>query len=28
VGLYNHRKGHAVPPECEQRIYEWFERYL
>lgn len=28
VGLMNHRRGHAVPPEAEQRIYEWFETYL
>jgi len=28
VGLFNHRKGHAVPPEAERRIYEWFEAYL
>jgi dienelactone hydrolase len=28
VGQYNHRKGHAVPPEAEQRIEEWFAAYL
>jgi dienelactone hydrolase len=28
VGLFNHRKGHNVPPEAETRIYEWFEAYL
>lgn len=28
LGQYNHRQGHAVPPECEQRIYEWLETYL
>jgi dienelactone hydrolase len=28
VGLFNHGKGHAVPPEAEARIYEWFETYL
>lgn len=28
VGLYNHKKGHAVPPEAEERIYEWIVRYL
>ena len=28
VGLYNHGKGHAVPPEAEARIYEWIETYL
>jgi len=28
LGLFNHRQGHTVPPEAEQRIYEWFETYL
>lgn len=28
VGLFNHRGGHAVPPEAERRIYEWLEAYL
>jgi len=28
VGLFNHRKGHAVPPEAERRIYEWIEAYV
>lgn len=28
VGLFNHRKGHSVPPEAEQRVYQWFEAYL
>ena len=28
VGLFNHRKGHAVPPESERRTYEWFDAYL
>ncbi|MFN0020995.1 MAG: dienelactone hydrolase family protein [Pirellulaceae bacterium] len=28
VGQYNHKKGHAVPPESEQRIEEWFATYL
>jgi len=28
VGQYNHRKGHAVPPEAEERIEEWFRAYL
>ena len=28
LGLFNHKQGHAVPPEAEQRIYEWFEKYL
>lgn len=28
VGLFNHGKGHSVPPEAEQRIYEWIETYV
>ena len=28
VGLFNHGKGHSVPPEAEQRIYEWIEAYV
>lgn len=28
LGLYNHRSGHAVPPESERRIDEWLETYL
>jgi hypothetical protein len=28
VGLFNHRRGHSVPPEAEQRLYEWFVTYL
>jgi dienelactone hydrolase len=28
VGQYNHKKGHAVPPEAEERIEEWFAAYL
>ncbi len=28
LGQFNHRKGHAVPPEAERRIEEWFETYL
>ncbi|NLF73491.1 MAG: acetylxylan esterase [Candidatus Anammoximicrobium sp.] len=27
VGLFTHGKGHRVPPEAEQRIYEWIEAY-
>ena len=27
IGLYNHRKGHSIPPECESRIYEWITTY-
>lgn len=28
VGLFNHGQGHSVPPEAEQRIYEWIETYV
>jgi dienelactone hydrolase len=28
VGQYNHRKGHAVPPEAQTRIDEWLQAYL
>jgi dienelactone hydrolase len=28
LGLFNHKKGHAVPPEAQQRIDEWFAAYL
>ena len=28
LGLFNHKKGHSVPPEAEQRLYEWLETYL
>jgi len=28
VGLFNHRKGHSVPPEAERRIYQWFDAYV
>ena len=28
LGLFNHKKGHAVPPEAERRIDEWFDAYL
>jgi hypothetical protein len=28
LGLYNHKKGHAVPPDAEKRIYEWLLTYL
>ena len=28
VGLFNHQKGHAVPPEAESRLYEWLATYL
>lgn len=28
LGLFNHKKGHSVPPEAERRIDEWFGAYL
>ncbi|HEX5102255.1 MAG TPA: dienelactone hydrolase family protein [Pirellulaceae bacterium] len=28
LGQFNHRKGHAVPPEAERRIEEWLLTYL
>ena len=28
LGLLNHRKGHAVPPAAERRLYEWLQAYL
>ena len=28
LGLFNHRRGHSVPPEAERRLYEWFGAYL
>ena len=28
LGQFNHGKGHAVPPEAEQRIAEWLLTYL
>lgn len=28
VGLFNHRQGHAVPPEAEERAYQWLEYHL
>jgi dienelactone hydrolase len=28
LGQFNHKKGHAVPPEAEQRIEEWLLTYL
>ena len=27
LGLFNHQKGHSVPPNAEQRIDEWFATY-
>lgn len=28
VGLLNHGKGHSVPPEAEERLYQWLAAYL
>lgn len=28
IGLFNHRKGHAIPPEAEERVYGWLDHYL
>jgi len=28
IGLFNHKKGHSVPPEAERRIDQWFDTYL
>jgi len=28
IGLFNHRKGHSVPPEAEEKTYQWFEAFL
>ena len=28
IGLFNHKKGHSVPPEAERRIAQWFKQYL
>jgi hypothetical protein len=28
VGLFNHQKGHSVPPEAQRRLYQWFDTYL
>lgn len=28
IELFNHRKGHTLPPEAERRIYDWFEKFL
>ncbi len=28
LGQYVHGQGHAVPPEAQRRIYEWFAVYL
>ncbi len=28
VGLFNHGKGHTIPPSAEARTYEWLQTYL
>ncbi len=28
LGLFNHRGGHAVPPEAVERTLQWLETYL
>lgn len=28
LGLLNHRRGHAVPPDIEPRLLEWLETYV
>jgi hypothetical protein len=28
IGLLNHKKGHTVPPEAQEKIYEWLTTYL
>lgn len=28
IGLFNHGKGHAVPPPAEDRLYGWLRAYL
>jgi dienelactone hydrolase len=28
LGMFNHGKGHSMPPEAEQRMYEWLDAYL
>jgi len=28
LGLFNHKKGHAMPPEAEKSTYEWFDAFL
>ncbi len=28
VGLFNHRRGHTIPPIAEQRVYEWLATNL
>jgi hypothetical protein len=28
IELYNHKKGHSVPPEAEKRTYKWIRRFI
>jgi len=28
LGLFNHKRGHSMPPEAEMRCYEWLTTYL
>ena len=28
IGLFNHRKGHSIPPEAEEKTYQWFDAFL
>jgi len=28
IGLFNHRKGHTIPPEAEEKTYQWFDAFL
>jgi len=28
LGLFNHKKGHTMPPEAEKTTYEWFDSFL
>ena len=28
LGQYNHRQGHAVPPQAQARMYQWLRTYL
>ncbi|MBN2296731.1 MAG: dienelactone hydrolase family protein [Pirellulales bacterium] len=27
LGMFNHKKGHSVPPSAERRLYEWIKVY-
>jgi S-formylglutathione hydrolase FrmB len=28
IGLFNHRKGHIIPPEAEEKTSQWFNTFL